>query len=248
MRKYQLLICKLIDRIFYRHFFFAYKALYFNYKNISERKRLNRLKNIVKPGMNVLDIGANIGFYSIFLAKLVGEKGRVHAFEPDELNFCNLEKNTKKYRNVVINRLAVGEKSEEILLYHSDVLNVDCQTFDSGENRRTTKVKCVAIDDYFKAAEKVDLVKIDIQGYDYFALKGMARTLERSKNIVILGEFSPYGLKKTGIDPAAYLKLLEELGFAVEIANGSNREELLKKSGDELFYTDFFAFKRKAPK
>ena len=202
------------------------------------------LKRIVNPGMQVIDIGANIGYYTILFAKLVGKHGKVYAFEPDSLNFRYLEKNTKKYKNVVLNNLAVGEKRGELLLFHSHLLNVDHQTYDSGENRIATKVKCIAIDDYSIDAKKVDVIKVDIQGYEYFAIKGMTKMLENSANVTIIAEFWPYGLKKAGLEPNCFLELLENMGFEIKFEGGLKKEELFKKVDDYLFYIDVFATKK----
>jgi len=191
--------------------------------------------------MTVLDIGANIGYYTILFSKLVREKGKVYAFEPDHQNFAHLKSNTRKYRNIILNNCAVGEEDKKILLYHSDEVNVDHQTFDIGEKRRTTEVKCIAIDSYFKNKETVDLVKIDIQGYEYYALMGMRKTIERSKNVAIFSEFWPYGLKKSGVDPGDFIRFLEEMGFKVKI-EGPN-QDYRSKINDKRFLTDLFAIK-----
>lgn len=235
------LVNRLADSILFRHLFFIYCRLYFIYKRITDRKKIRILKRITNPGMTVLDIGANIGYYAILFSKLVGEKGKTHAFEPDSQNFAYLKFNTRKYRNIIVNDCAVGEEDKKMLLYHSDEVNVDHQTYDSGENRRTTEVKCIAIDSYFKNKETVDMVKIDIQGYEYYALMGMRKTIERSKNVVIFGEFWPYGLKKSGADPGDFIRFLKEMGFKVKM-EGPN-QDYSSKINDKWFETDFFAIK-----
>lgn len=225
----------------YRHFFFIYQKCYFIYKGFSDRQKLEKLSRIIKPGMQILDIGANIGYYTIFFSRLVGKQGRVYAFEPEPLNFSYLKRNTRNINNIILNNLAVSENSGEISLYCSDLSNVDAQTYDSGENRRALTVKCVSIDDYFPNAQKVDLVKLDIQGYEYFAIKGMVNTLANSAGVVLAGEFWPYGLKKSGVEPRQLIELLEKMNFEIEFERGYPREELYKKVDEPLFYIDFFA-------
>lgn len=194
--------------------------------------------------MQILDIGANIGYYTIFFSRLVGKEGKVYAFEPEPLNFSNLKRNTKNVRNVILNNLAVGEKSGDILLYCLDFLNVDGRTYDSQENRKALTVKCVSIDDYFQDAQRVDLVKLDIQGYEYFAIKGMVKTLEKSTEVVLATEFWPYGLKKSGIEPKRLIELLENMNFEIEFERDCPREEMYKKVDDPSFHIDFFAVRR----
>lgn len=232
-----------MERVFYKKVFFIYKPLYFFYKYISDAGKIKRLRKIVKPGMVVLDIGANIGFYSVFFAKLVGETGKVIAFEPEACNFSHLAESTGDFHQVEINNMAVGEKSEKIKFYHSDLYNVDGRTYDPGDDRKTTLVNGISVDDYLGDGQRVDVIKIDTQGYEYYALKGMARTLLALDRVVILGEFWPHAMKRSGIDPRLFIELLEGFGLKIEFESGQRRDEVLSKGDDSHFYTDFWAAK-----
>ena len=95
----------------------------------------------------------------------------------------------------------------------------------------------------FKKNEQIDFIKIDIQGFDYFALLGMKKTIERSKKVILYGEFWPYGLKKSGITPLEYLNLLEKMGFTIEWESPFKKEDALDKSNDLLFDMNFIAIK-----
>ena len=101
--KIKLKLFKLANKLFERYHF-IYKPLYFFYKNISDRQKIALFKNIIKPGMRVLDLGANIGFYTVLFSKLVGENGKVFSFEPDVKNYEYLEENTKTLYNVIIEK------------------------------------------------------------------------------------------------------------------------------------------------
>lgn len=199
----------------YNYLFFLYKPFYFFYKTISDKEKIEFIKKNIKPGMIVLDIGANIGFYTVLLSKIVGEGGQVFAFEPDEKNYIFLRHNTKKLNNVAIFRLAVGEVSKKIRLYLSDNLNVDHQVYDIGENRKFVEVECVAIDDFLSEDKIIDFIKIDIQGYEYFALLGMKNIIERSKQMYFISEIWPFGLKKSGADTEKYLNLIKNYGINI---------------------------------
>jgi FkbM family methyltransferase len=225
----------------YKHFYFLYKPLYFLYKNISDREKINLIKKSIEPGMTVLDIGANIGFYTTLLSTLVGEKGHVIAFEPDALNFKHLRENTRKLANVTVRQLACAEKTRKLKLYLSDTFNVDHQTFDSGEGRKYVEIESVSIDDYLNNKEKVDFIKIDVQGYDFYAIKGAAETIKNSSSLAILGELWPYALNKAGVRPNDYLELLGSLGFSVQIPDVDKPDNFDEKMHDRYFYTDFYA-------
>jgi FkbM family methyltransferase len=193
--------------------------------------------------MNILDVGGNIGFYTILFSRLAGDNGTVHVFEPDSMNYCHLKKNTTQLKNVILNNCAVGERSGAIGLYHSQDLNVDHQTYDSGEGRPFIKVPCVSIDDYFTNNETVDFIKIDIQGFDYFAVKGMQETIKRSNKVKIFGEFWPYGLHKAGVIPSEYLKVLKDLGFDIHFLDLTCNDDLYQKVNDKSFYLNFYGSK-----
>jgi len=232
-----------LGNIIYRKFYTVYKPLYFLYKRSREKQEIAFFKKVVRKNMTVVDIGGNIGFYAALFSNLVGDSGSVHVFEPDPLNFQHLASNVSGMKNVIINNCAVGAESKTIRLYHSDELNVDHQTYDNGENRVYTEVQCIALDDYFAKREMVDFIKIDIQGYDYFALKGMTETIKRSPGIKIFGEFWPYGLSKAGTDPAEYLRLLTEAGFEIELQAGEQGLDFPGKVHDKFFYTNFYGEK-----
>lgn len=243
MNRIYFLIYKVVHVVLFRRFFPVYKILYFLYKRVWDRKRLSRFRRLVKPGMTVLDIGANIGFYTLFFSDLVGPEGRVYAFEPDELNFKYLKHNAEHKKNVVFVPRAVTEKTGEIRLYRSEVNNADCKTYDSGENRKSSAVQGVAIDDYFQNGEKVNVIKMDVQGYEYFALKGMPKTIARSPQVLMAGEFWPFALQKSGADPKAFIELLENSGFKIEFEKGLSQGDVLGKTHDYFFYCDFLASK-----
>jgi FkbM family methyltransferase len=232
----------LIGNMIYKRYYFFYKPLYFLYKRISDRKKISNLKKLIKPGMTVLDVGANIGFYSILFSKLVGKNGKVYAYEPEAENFLHLKKNCKDLLNLSINNVAVSDKSGKIKLYYSDDLNVDHNTYDNGENRKCIEINSVSLDDCFKNNEIIDFIKVDIQGYDYYALIGGKNLISRSSQLVILSEFWPYGLSNAGVKPSFYIDFLEKMNFQIDLT----KEELKnvdRKVGDNLFSLDIIARK-----
>jgi FkbM family methyltransferase len=91
----------------------------------------------VSPG-SVVDVGANIGIYSEFLARCVGPGGVVHSFEPDPTHFARLRASLSGLANVRLNQIAVSDKTGESLLYLSDELSVDHRVYPPLEGRRRT--------------------------------------------------------------------------------------------------------------
>ena len=234
-------IFMLFNRL-YKSCFPIYRPLYFAYKYWSDRDKIRLIKAYVKPGMAVLDIGANIGFYTILLSKLVGKVGIVYAFEPDEDNFKFLQRLTKHFLNVKNANVACGEKSCVSYLYRSKEMNIDHQVYDSGESRVKVAVKMVAMDDYLKGEKRdVGFVKIDVQGYDCYVFRGMKKILAGSKEMLIIGELWPYGLKKAGSSAEEYLSEIKLAGFDVDVLSNDEILDYSLCAEDKWFYVDFTA-------
>ncbi len=193
----------------YQYVFPIYRLLYAAYKTRADRAERELLKQILFPGAVVVDVGANIGIYSEFLSRCVGPTGLVHSFEPSPDNFRRLRVATRNLSNVRLSQAAVGERSGESKLYISNKLNVDHRVYQADkDSRRAIPTEMVTLNDYFKPGQRVDLIKIDIQGYELHALRGANRVLADNPNAKLLLEFWPYGLKQAG---ANWIELIDNL-------------------------------------
>ncbi len=144
-----------------------------------------------------------------------GDTGRVHAFEPAETNFTHLRKTAGGRANVSLNHAAVGDHSGTTTLYLSDEMNVDHRTFDSADGRAGVQVPLVALNDYFAPGARVDVIKIDVQGFEMSVLRGASRLFAENPQLEVLMEFWPYGLKKAGTDPQGIIAWIEAQGFCI---------------------------------
>lgn len=196
--------------LLYRNFYIAYKPLYFLYKQISEKNEINLLKKHIQQANVIIDIGANIGFYSILFSNLVGVNGTVYAFEPDKKNYENLIKNIHSIKNIITENKAVSNQSGYLNLYKSE-LNVDHRTYPTDNSTLSEKIECISMDEYFKATRPIDLIKMDIQGYEPIALEGMKNTIQKNLQLKLFSEFWPYGLQKSGYSAEHYFKQLKNL-------------------------------------
>jgi FkbM family methyltransferase len=200
----------------YEHAFPIYRLLYRPFKTYTDRAERQLLRKVLFRGAVVVDVGANIGIYSEFLSRCVGPTGVVHSFEPSPDNFKRLRAATRKLSNVRLSQVAVGEHSGNSELYLSDKLNVDHRAYMAdGDPRHTVPIEMVALDDYFKPGERVDVIKIDIQGYELHALRGANRVLEDNPDIKLLVEFWPYGLKQAGANWTDLIAALEQKGMII---------------------------------
>jgi FkbM family methyltransferase len=189
--------------------------LYFVFKRKQDKTEIALFKRIIRSGDTVIDIGANIGFYSIFFSETVGSDGKVISFEPDVKNFEKLSYNTKKITNVIIHNKAVASSTRQLKLYTSKELNVDHRTYQPDDYESEIEIEAVCLDDFLGNIPKIDVIKMDIQGFEMDAFRGMIGILKSNKDLKILSEFWPYGLSLAGSSSSAYIQFLNELHFKV---------------------------------
>jgi FkbM family methyltransferase len=173
------------------------------------------LSRLVKPGMTVVDVGANVGLYSVFMAGLVGPAGRVISFEPDPDLVALLRDNcaANNAANVEAHHAALGSRSDLMILHRL--------TLNSGENhlgprdkaafRRPIEVRVEAFDSLMPGV-RPDFVKVDVQGWELNVLRGMEKTLKGSDAVVYL-EFWPDGLRRAGSAPTELYSYVRGLGL-----------------------------------
>jgi len=189
---------------------------------VYEKFETECVKKIIKKGDVVLDIGANIGYYTLIFAKLVGEKGKVFAFEPEPDNFAILKKNVQvnSYKNVVLVQKALSDEMGRAKLYLADENKGDHRIFDSGDERIAIEIDVIRLDDYFKDFDGIiNFIKMDVQGTEHKVIKGMPLLLSKLTNLTIMAEFEPRLIKRSGEDPIEYLNLLLQFGFKLFNAN-----------------------------
>jgi len=186
----------------------------------------------------------------------VGKEGKVFAFEPEPTNFSLLAKNVEinGYKNVVLIKKAVSNKTGKIKLYISEIGSKDHKIYDLNSGRHFIEIESIRLDDYFKDYDgKIDLIKMDIQGAEPSAIQGMAGLLNKNKDVKIITEFAPSLIKKSGAKPEEYLKALMEHGFKLyDINEGfrlTNISELLEAYASEAGkITDLLCIRGQIPK
>jgi FkbM family methyltransferase len=181
--------------------------------------------SMIRTGQNVVDVGAHIGYFTIIMSLLVGQGGRVFAFEPEPGNLRLLRKNLNlnAIDNVTVESKAVSDRAERAGLHMSGDNTGDHRLYASLPGRKVCVVETVALDDYFQSLGRpVHFVKIDAQGLEPKILAGMASLIARNRQrLIILMEFSPGLLKCAGHDVADFLHRLESLDTAVFWLNKS---------------------------
>jgi len=173
-------------------------------------------KSVIKKGDTVIDLGANIGFFTCLFAQLVGETGKVYAFEPEPNNCKLIRKNLEinGYKNVILEQKAVSNKSGKIKLYFS-YSAVDHLIYKTDQNRNSIDIDCITLDDYFSNSNvSINVIKSNIQGADYAGIQGAEKIIKNSKNLNHISvEFDPDGLKKFDSDPEQFLDTLIKMNY-----------------------------------
>jgi len=185
---------------------------------IWEKETTEYIQKILRNGDVCLDIGANIGYFTLLFANYVGNTGKVFSFEPEPSNFKILKKNVSinDHNNVIIENLAVTEKLGTVDLYLSENADGQHRIYPSkAVSNNFVTVKAINLDKYFQDSynlKKISLAKIDVEGSEFGVLKGMKNILEKN-NIELILEFSPNQLREFGTDPLDLLDFLEHVGF-----------------------------------
>jgi FkbM family methyltransferase len=205
----------------------SYMVIAFFLNGVYEPATTSFFKETVKPGMTIVDIGANAGYYTLLSARLVGEGGRVYAFEPDPENYALLRKNVQVngYRNVVCLQKAVSDRAGRLPLFLGGESGGHSLYADDNSSGRRIMVDVTSLDEFFQKEDwpNIDLIKIDIEGAELQALKGMSKLARRVKNLKLIMEFFPDTLRKAGVEPVALLDRLRDMGFSTRDIDENSR-------------------------
>ena len=184
-------------------------------------------KRVVEEGHTVVDIGANIGYFTLLSARLVGKEGKVYAFEPEPRNYNMVLKNIalNGYENVVPTQKAVSNTTETVRLYlsptdvgaHTIREYHDKSQFDEKESGEFVEVEAVTLDEFFGGKKHpIDVIKMDMEGAEMLALLGMDGIIKENGNLKMFIEFYPSAIREMGCSPREFVhKLLEDYGFSI---------------------------------
>jgi FkbM family methyltransferase len=181
--------------------------------------------DLLMPGDTVLDVGANHGVYALLAAQRVAPHGRVYAFEPAS-NFFQLIRASVSINGldglVKVERLAVAEAAREMTLVSDPHwsgaahLATESEATPSAQlgHQESETVRFVALDEHFgDGLAKIDAMKMDIEGAEGLALKGMTRLIERSPRVKIMMEFCPKMLARYACDATFVIEFLRSRAF-----------------------------------
>lgn len=186
---------------------------------------------LCKPGDTIIDIGTNIGFSLMNMAKISGAHGLVLGFEPDPLNFTRLLKNIamNKFTNIKVTPIGLGDKPgkyklENIVEFNSAGKRIAPEGAVSSSD--FAEVEINTLDNFLNAdasVNKVDLIKIDVEGFEFNVLKGAMNTIRKYSPVLYI-ELDDNNLKQQSASAKELIHLLAANGYA--IINAENRNSV----------------------
>ena len=186
-------------------------AIFFN---VYEKSEIKFIKSICMNGKNILDIGANIGYYTTLFSQEAGNDGLILAIEPDTESYKYLSKNISscKYKNVLSFQVAASDSRKKLPLFISKENRGDNRLYQNNQKRDSILVDCITVDELLKENKisRLDFIKIDVQGYEPKVFKGMKNIINSQKNITVLTEFWPKGILQAGSNPKYFLNMLRK--------------------------------------
>ncbi len=177
--------------------------------------------SLLRPGDTVIDVGANVGYYTVLAARRVGPTGTVHAFEPDADNVRLLRENValNGLGNVTVHATAVADRLGTARLHLDPANRGDHRLYASrGEARAALTVPMTTLDAEFPDPARIRLIKLDAQGSEAGIFAGMERLLRaRGPHLRIISEVWPYGLREAGSSADELLAVMERYGFTMSL-------------------------------
>jgi|YNPMSStandDraft_1061717.scaffolds.fasta_scaffold28110_2 FkbM family methyltransferase len=171
------------------------------------------VKERVRQGMTVVDRGANIGYYTLLFSHLVGASGKVYAFEPDPIVYQALLVNVSKNKlpNVEVHECALGRAFGKAQFRAvGGVSSAFVQDADELPNDRVITVPVANLDALLRGRERVDFVKLDVEGAEVECLEGMREIIAKNPEISVVFEINS-NIVRVGMDEL--FEILKELGF-----------------------------------
>lgn len=183
---------------------------------------------VVREGDVVVDLGANLGYFTLLAARLVGKSGRVYSFEPEPRNYSYLVKNIElnSYSHVTAVPKAVSDKPGVVPLFicpydtghHTIQQYAGIQSYRPdlvGDKWEFVEVETVRLDDFFQdRMTPINVVKMDVEGAELLALSGMEQVIRANEGMSMFVEFFPLLIEEMGHSPREFARrLLEDFGF-----------------------------------
>jgi len=213
-------------------------AAYHAFRGPLEPGLTKYFRRILKPELVVVDVGANVGFYTLLAAKQLQGHGKIYSFEPTPRTYRILRDNVQingllELGMIELYQLAVTDRKGSAQL---SVYDADCghnTLFGDEQANRQIEVSTTSLDEILEDRQQVDIVKIDAEGAEPLVFRGMRGVIQRNPAIRIVLEFAPSLLQRAGTRPLDFLREIESAGFDVRRIHDEHGD-LLPATPEEL--------------
>jgi len=192
------------------------QSMWIMYNYILDWEEFNLIRNYVQPGDQLLDVGANVGAYSVWMSKFISAPGRLHSFEPDAANYQKLENNVaaNKIESLINTNQCALSDLDGVLKFTTGLDRLNHIASMPGDN--VVSVPSKKLDSYFNAngISRVTYMKIDVEGFEYTVLKGAHEILSGKRIEIIQLEIND-AVQNAGITVDVLLKLLREYDYSL---------------------------------
>lgn len=209
------------------------------------------VKKLVRPGDVVLDVGANIGYYSVLLSKLVGDQGKVICFEPTKHFGKVLDMNisANNLNNVEIINCGLSDKRQELEI-HIGQSSATLHVPGNQKSNLSERISLITLDEFLEEypLSKVDFIKIDVDGHEPLFFEGAWKTLDVYDPIVLLEVSHPHYLS-SGFTAWGFYDTLKKKGYHIYSEDGlvevKSLEDFLLKCGNFAYSANVVIAKHK---
>jgi FkbM family methyltransferase len=209
------------------------------------------LRNELRPGNVFLDVGANVGFFTLLASHLVGPSGKVLGFEPNPTNLQLIYSSIRANNAENVRIFPFAASNEWKLLSFANVGSNGVVVTERATEKHVLYVPAAKIDSLLCNEPRIDFVKIDIEAHEPYALRGMTGLIEKHRPRIAT-EFHPWAIRHyNGIDPAEYveqilrfgykLSVIEELGELLPVSSAGDVMARYQAYGEETRHLDLLA-------
>ena len=208
------------------------------------------IRKYINEGDTVWDVGANIGYFSLEFARSVGPKGKVLSFEPHPEIFKVLQRNVSRnrYQNINLQNVACGEQTTISKLYFSTENEGNHKIIRNSSSNDSVDIKVVKLSSFLET-HTPRLIKMDIEGAELFALKGLGADYLKNNSVDFVIEYHPYEMSFFNVEGEELLDFFIEAGYTFRnLATGSfpiiDKDSILKSyTKEERGITNLFCSK-----
>jgi FkbM family methyltransferase len=187
------------------------------YLGVFEPNESKLISGYLKPGMTFVDVGANVGYYTLLAAALVGASGHVISFEPSPYAFGRLKQAVEdnELSQVDLECAGLSHEPGEVELFLPLSEGNHAPTMIPNEGGGPITVPVQKLDDYLHEheVERVDLIKIDVEGYEPNVINGTMKNITEGRVRAVLCEFNSYWLERNNLSSQMFFEIMMDIGF-----------------------------------